>query len=163
MPMLLLPGSREDFPLPSFLRWLSQTGFELFARKCCSPIHTSVCTPWVHSFGFMKCRYSHQQNVHTLPALLILIRTKETGCRLRYPEKALFKHLSIAHLVHTKCYNLHLPLQCSIWECTFTYYLIGSNKHKFGVKIMSLWQSSNLYGRRTILQTHLHSQPSKND
>lgn len=65
----------------------SQTGFRLFAHKCCSPTHTSVCTPRVHSSGFMKCRYSHQQNLHTLPALWILMCTKET---LEIPRKGTF-------------------------------------------------------------------------
>lgn len=63
--------------------------------------------------------------------------------------------------MQTKCYSLHLPLQCSIWGCTCIYYFIVGNKHKLGVKIISLWQSSNLYVRGTILQTHLYSQRGK--
>lgn len=140
------------------LRQASQTGFRLFAHKCCSPTHTSVCTPRVHSSGCMKCRYSHQQNLHTLPALLILMRTKET---FEIPRKGTFQEFDIAYLVQTKCYSLHLPLQCSIWGCTCIYYFIEGNKHKLGVKIISLWQSSNLYVRGTILQTHLYSQHGK--
>lgn len=71
MPVLQAQGkahcsclNAEDFPLPSSLRQVSQTGFKLFAHKCCSPTHASACTPQVHSFDFVKCRYSHQQNVH---------------------------------------------------------------------------------------------------
>lgn len=58
------------------------------------------------------------------------------------PDEGTLQALFVAHIVHAERHCLRTPLQCSIWERTFTYYHIAGNKYK-----------------RSVTTHHFHSHP----